>query len=65
MKKIKLGGGDDNHQRSEEPTRHYKGPPCNDIVELSKQYPLFSEDPLHLKHELKESVINDPNLKYG
>ena len=35
----------------------------NDIVDLSKTYPLFSEEPEHLKHELRAHPVNDPNLR--
>ena len=62
LKNINLGHSD---ETSDVITKDNKIPPCQDIVELSNAYPLFSEDPLHIKDELKMSSINDPNLKYG
>ena len=35
----------------------------NSIVDLSKSYPLFSEEPEHLKLELRDHPVNDPTLR--
>ena len=37
---------------------------CQDIVDLSKQFPMFSEEPDRLRDDLKQSDINSTSLGY-
>ena len=37
---------------------------CQDIVDLSKQFPMFSEEPDRLREDLKQSDINSTYLRY-
>ena len=36
-----------------------------DIVDISKQFPMFSEEPHRLRDDLKQSNINSTSLRYN
>ena len=38
--------------------------PCQDIVELSREFPMFSEEMERLREDLRHSEINDTSLRY-
>ena len=37
---------------------------CQDIVDLSKQFPMFSEEPDRLRDDLRQSDVNSTSLRY-
>ena len=37
---------------------------CQDIVNLSKLFPMFSEEPDRLRDDLRQSDVNSTSLRY-
>ena len=64
IKQIPLDDTDYDQSTIIDITQQHSEKTSSDILELSKHYPLFSEDEDRLRSDLKESDVNSTALRY-